>query len=119
MSTLTQPLQPSRVVVIRGETKVIDATIIEKDTKKPFDLTGQTAIKAIFEKDDDTKLTLLTPADVLVVSEPRGELKITLSATNTATLKIGENQSFEIEVTFPTKTVIGQVIELFDVIARL
>ena len=118
-ANLLECAEPQRICITQGETKDINVCIISKDTKKAFDLTGVTGVKAIFEKADGTTLEKTLGSGVVVVSEPRGEIKISLTTADTLLLKVGESQDFEIELTFPTKVVIAQVLESLDVKARL
>ena len=87
---------------------------------EPFDLTGATEIKALFRKDDDTVLTVtLTGGDITILSATSGKIKVFLSDANTALLKVGEAQSFELEIQISTITSIVQFLSSINVIDRV
>jgi hypothetical protein len=86
----------------------------------PFDLTGVTEIKALFRKTDETVLTVTkTATDITVLSATAGKIKVFLSDTNTALLKVGDAQSFEIEIQVGTITSIVQFRDILNVVDRV
>lgn len=106
--------------VIRGSDREITIRIETKKSQEPFDLTGVSEIEACFLKEDDTILSKkMTTGGVSVVSALAGKIKVILTETDTATLKVGESRSFEVLVTIGSVTSIVQFIEQLNVIKRV
>lgn len=106
--------------VIRGSDREFVVRIVVQETGEPFDLTGASEIRALFRKDDDSVLTkAMTDGSIVILSACTGKMKITLNETDTASLKVGETQSFEVEIQIGSITSIVQFIEVFTVIDRI
>ena len=108
-----------KIVIIRGQTKTINAFISLESTEEPVDLTNQTSIKAFYQKDDNTLLEKNTSNGITVVSALGGKIQIALTAADTGSLEVDERLDWELEVTLPSETHIFQFNEELDVLARL
>lgn len=77
--------------IIQGEDRVIEL-VLRYDNGNPYPLTGVTEITVRFKKTDGTTLSAtLTGTKVLIVSTEGGQISISLTDTETATLKLGSN----------------------------
>lgn len=89
-------------VITQGDDAIISAQILVNNngTLTPKDLTLHDEIKAIFIKADKTKLTktLTASGGVTKTSAIGGVIAITIPRAETAVLKTGEFQSFEVEL---------------------
>lgn len=87
---------------------------------EPFDLSGAAEIKILLRKDDDTILTkTMTGGSISILSACAGKVKVTLTDADTSSLKVGDAQSFEIEIQVGSITSIVQFTELLNVINRV
>lgn len=106
--------------IIRGSDREFCARIVIQDTGEPFDLTGASEIRALFRKEDETVLTkTMTSGAISILSACTGKMKIILNDTDTSSLLVGENQSFEVEIQIGSITSIVQFLEVFTVIDRI
>lgn len=107
--------------IIRGSDREFSVRIVIKESSDPFDLTGVSQIKAYFPKDDGTALikNMISSGDIAVLSPTTGKIRIYLSESDTASLNVGEAQSFEVEVQIGTVTSIVQFVETLNVIDRV
>lgn len=89
-----------QVDIIHGEDKDITLDLLDEEGK-PFDLTGNTEIKACFVNDDDTILSKLRTTGGITVSgdDKLGVIVVTVTKAESALLKAGVRQSFEVVVT--------------------
>lgn len=111
--------QVDQATIIRGEDKDITVHLIIEESALPLDLVGFTEISAIFLNEDGTQLTLTeTGGEISVISEPGGVIKITINDTQSALLKIGKNQTFEIVIDKGVDKTIIQMIEKLNVKKR-
>jgi hypothetical protein len=107
--------------VIRGSDREFSIRIAIKESGEPFDLTGVTQILAYFPKEDGSALVknMVSSGDIAVLSPTTGKIRVYLSETDTASLSVGEVQSFEIEVQIGGVTSIVQFVETLNVIDRV
>ncbi len=106
--------------IIKGSDREFCVRVVVQDTQEPFDLTGASEIRALFRKSDDSTLTkTMTSGAISIVSACVGKMKIILNEVDTASLKAGENQSFEVEIQIGSITSIVQFLEVFTVIERI
>lgn len=114
-----------KLTLIRGTDRKFGVKIT-KDTSNsatsgdPFDLTGATEIRALFGKEDGTVLVkTLTAEAIEITDELYGKISISLTDTETGSLKVGEAQSFEIEIHVGPDLSIVQFKEVLDVVDRI
>ena len=88
----------SEVGIIRGEDKTWTTFLVKKSGAGPFDLTGNTALSACFK---DVNGATITVTPTVVGSVLLGKLSITLTDTQTESLKLGV-QSYDIIVDYGT-----------------
>lgn len=106
--------------IIKGSDREITVRITLKETGEPFDLTGVDEITALFRKADESVLQkTMTGGAISILSACAGKIKILLTEADTASLKVGEAQSFEIEVEVGSITSIVQFVETLNVIDRV
>lgn len=110
-----------KVTIIRGSDAEISIRLVNKSTSEPFDLTGASQIKAVFIKKDETVLEKLMSPDgsVVITSALAGKLKVLLTEADTTNLKLGDEQSFEVEVTIGSVTTIVQFVGRLVVVKRV
>lgn len=115
-----------KLTIIQGSDQPTFIQILSEEcdgTQVPFDLTGVSEVKAIFMKQDNTKLekklTDATPGIVLDPSTVSGKFKIDWTEAETSTLRKGENLSFEVEINKATKTYIVPFEKVLTVKPRL
>jgi len=115
------PFETEKLSIVQGQDIEPLIYIIDEETCTPFDLTGVTEIRALFNKTDGTKLikTYTLSGGVTIISDLGGKIKVTLTAANTALLKTGECQSFEVEITKATKINIIQFLGKLNVYPRV
>lgn len=117
---MTDCVEESRVVIIRGSDRELFLRILVKDTGEPFDLTGATEISASFRNEDGTTLTkLLTTLGITVISAEAGKIKVTLTDANTVLLKVGVDQDFEVVIDIGSVRSIVQFKEALNVEAKI
>lgn len=104
--------------VVRGENQVLTIWLESETTNEPMDLTGA-AITAKFPKDDGTVLEKTVGSGVDIVSEKGGKFTVTLSDTDTASLKVGEYQDFECIITISGNVTIPQFRKLLSVFSKV
>ena len=96
------PLEEKQLEIVKGATRTLRLRLIKKSNGEPYDLTGYSAISAQFVKADNTSHEETAAGGGITVegSEPKlGVILVTLSAADTASLKAGNLQSFEVEIT--------------------
>lgn len=110
-----------RIKIVQGSDREFSIRVIDQDTKEPFDLTGVAVgdIHANFIKTDGTCLDLTGASFITIVSALGGKIKITMTPTETALLKVGVGQSFELEITKLLKKTIVQLSKVLDVVAQV
>lgn len=79
----------SQVTIVRGEDRTFSIILRDEKTDAPYDLTSYTAISVSFKKTDGTALTKSNGSGVSISSTEGGKLSVTLSDTETASLKEG------------------------------
>lgn len=90
--------QKKYFTIDQGEDKNIDVNLVDADLDEVVDLTAATEIEARFKKSDGTVLTkTMTGAAISVLSIAGGKVRIALSEADTASLLVGEKQTFEVE----------------------
>lgn len=109
------------VKIIKGSDREFGIFITIEETGEPFDLTGASEIRAIFLKSDDvsTLVKTMTGGGITVVAACAGKIKVLLDETDTAALKTGELQGFEVEVQIGVITSIIQFSESLTIIDRM
>ncbi len=123
MST-TQDFQslckPKIIEITRGEDRSVPLTVVKQNTcNEPFDLTGATEINVRFPTDTGFLEKKLTLAEVTIVNAVLGMISVTLSDTDTTTLKVGSQQSFDVIIDIGTTRRIALFDELLTVKAAL
>ena len=110
------------VTIIQGTDRTI-SVLLQNSNGTAFDLSGVTAIKALFKKANDSEALVeatLAASEISVSgSNSRGEIAISLSATKTALLRAGSRLSWEIEITKSGLKYVTQFVENLDVFSRL
>jgi hypothetical protein len=107
--------------IIKGEDKKIFVQLVNEENKV-YKLNLLTEAKAIFIKDDGTKLekTLTGGAITIVDSEPaNGELMIELSDADTSLLKVANETNFELEIHESAQKTIVQFLKQLNVLKRI
>jgi len=110
-----------QITITRGEDRNFFVRIVNEETGDPYDLSNTTAIEAIFAKDDNTTQSIKLSENDIEIENPQeaGKIKLLLDDTFTGTLKDGDNQSFEIELTATDDTKILQLLNKLNVKERL
>lgn len=109
----------TRVVkIVQGEDKTVNLRLRDENGD-PFDITGATPLKAIFKKTDGTLLEKGLGTGVVIVNGPAGKLTVDLEDADTALLKVGEFQDFEVEINIGTAKTIVQFQKALTVRRRL
>lgn len=110
----------SQVKIFAGETRVIGVNIVEEDSLVPYDLTGATELTVCLKKQDGETLQLTqTGGKVNIIDEKLGQINFTLDATDSDSLKIGEDQHVEVEIEKATETRIVQIKSSLTVERRI
>lgn len=108
--------------IVQGTDRSL-SVLLKNSNGTAFDLTGTTAIRALFKKANDSEnlveVTLEDDEIEVSGSNSRGEISITLSAEKTAQLRAGERLSWEIEITKSGAKHVSQFKESLDVYPRL
>jgi len=107
------------VTLVAGSDRNLILRVVVKETDEPLDLTGATGIKARFQKEDDTVLEKILASGVTVLNALTGKIQVALTDADTALLKVGEKQGFEVEIDIGAQKSIVQFKEVLTVIARL
>lgn len=105
--------------VIQGEDKTL-SLIVQRSNLSSFSLSGATEISARFRKADGTVLVkTLTGAGVVIVDAPAGKFSVILTKVDTALLRVGALQSFDVFFDFGAQRTIAQYIQRLTVSASL
>ena len=114
-------MSDENIRIVQGSDREFNVRLIDADTKEPIDLTTVTEsdIAAEFVKSDGTCLSLTGAGPITIVSALGGKIKVTMSTTDTASLKPGLAQNFEVEWTKTGKLSIVQFERVLDVIKQV
>ena len=104
--------------LVQGEDRVLE---INLDTieNEPFPLGDPNEITVRLEQEDGILEKTLTAGEVEIISDDRGEFKVTLDELDTASLKKGKDQSFEIVLENGLETRILFAEKMLTVFQRL
>lgn len=109
----------TKAVIYKGADAALDVSL-QDENGNAYDLTGTTALSAFFKNANGTILEKELLSGVVIGSpEINGKLTITLTEIETATLPAGRNQSIELEISVGADIKIVQLLNSFDVVARL
>lgn len=118
------PIQKARLTatadvskIVQGEELTITVEIFDTYSGEVLTLDAATVATASFPGTTATVVKELS--DGVTVSEQPGRLEVTLDDTDTAAMRVGEAQSWQIEVTVDGETRIVQLEEALDVVASL
>lgn len=89
------------VTVIQGEDRTLNLYVTDKNDK-PFDLTGLTAAELRIVKTDGTALTKTIGSGLTLVSAGAGHISAVLTDADTALIKSGDKQTFDLVLDFGT-----------------
>ena len=90
--------------VIQGEERDLPIKFVQEDGS-PYVLNAPDEIKVRFKKADESILEKkLTLAEVVITSDPLGEVTVKLQEADTALLKVGDRLDFAADVTKGTVT---------------
>ena len=92
-------------IVYTGEERVLPPMrIVYEISREPYDLSGYTKITVKFRKNNREILSKTTDTGegVEVISEVLGKIRVTLTAEETSSLKIGKRQDIEVIVQKPS-----------------
>lgn len=110
------------IKIIQGTDRTL-SLVLKNSDGTPFDLTFASAIKAIFQKQDDSENLLevtMAGGGISIVGEgSRGEISINLAASVTSQMRLGTRLTWEVEITRSSRKYVAQFPELLDVLARL
>lgn len=102
--------------IIKG-TDVSLTLYIRDSDDQPFSLSGATEIIAQFAKTDDSALEKkLSLTQVVVASASLGKITVALSDVDTALLKLGDDQNFQVIVDVSTTRKIATFEKLLEVV---
>lgn len=87
--------------IVLGEDK--DFIIALTKNGRPFNLTGLTEAHVCLPGATAVQKIMLSALEIVVANPLNGELACSLSDTKSALLKVGEQQTFELELQFGTK----------------
>lgn len=111
------------VPVVQGEDRTLNIKLMERSMPgvpgDPVDLSGVTAISAVFLNADGTKLTKTLTNGVVVLSPLLGTMQVGLLDTETVNLKLGERQNFELQIAFGATIRIVQFLNALTVVVKL
>jgi hypothetical protein len=97
--------------IVQGEDRTLNL-VVKTSEGEPFDLTGATEIDARFMNEDRTVLSKLLSLNKVVINEAKlGKLSVILAAAETALMKAGERQSFEVHITIGGEVRIVQYLQ--------
>ena len=121
MSCLDQKSIPIPLIV-QGEDKDLAIKLTDKVAKQPFDISAATEIVAIFLNTDNTFLEKkLSTSGIALINGALGQLKVILSAAETAALALSVNGAYsdiELHVTIAGKVTILNLLNCVNIIAR-
>ena len=88
--------------LVQGEDRNFNLRLVTRESELPLDLTTASAINARFLKQDGTVLVKVLGQGTTVASATGGKVNVVLTAADTAALKKGEGQDFEVEIVLGT-----------------
>lgn len=89
------------ITIIQGEDRTINLYVTDK-SEKPFDLTGLTGAELRIVKTDGTALSKTLGSGLTLISATAGHITAVLTDADTALVKVGERQSFDLVLDFGT-----------------
>lgn len=115
----------SSITIIKESDRQFSVRILSQESQDPFNFTGVTEIKAIFQQDPAIN-PAVPPVEISmtggqIVPDPSSQGKITLFLTevNTTQLLAGDSQSFEVLIFVGGQLTIVQFVGALNVVARL
>lgn len=111
----------NKITIIKGEDRSFIVRITEECTGDNYDLTGLTAAKAVFKSEvgANVEITMLASEIAVVTPATSGKLDLLISDAKTSLLKVGKDQTFEIELVTNSDTRIVQFKKAITVEARI
>lgn len=109
------------IKVVQGSNREFSVRVVEQPAGTPMDLTGVavTDIVAEFVKSDGTCLSLTGATSIVIESALGGKIKIVMTTANTAALKLGVSQAFQLKITKAAKLNIVRLEKALDVLAQV
>lgn len=105
--------------IVHGEDRVLTLQINDEGAGN-HTLGTPSEITAKFKKTDNSILSkTLTSTAVAIVDDPGGRITVTLSAADTASLKVGDSQTFEVAILKSAQTRIVQFYRALSVCASV
>lgn len=83
-----------KISITQGSDVDLDFTFKDKKTGEPLDMSGFTSATLKLRKTDTTLLSVTGS----LVSEDRAKVRFNISDTNSALLKVGNDQDFHVEL---------------------
>lgn len=105
--------------IVRGEDYTLSIWVSDSDGVA-YSLGVPDEIEAKFYNSDGTVLTKkLTEGEIVIVSDPRGEVNILLSDTDTSELKVGTFQDFDVHIVNGDNNRIVKFKNLINVVEKV
>lgn len=103
--------------IVQGADETIELTL-EDGEGDPVDVSSATEIKAIFRGVSGTNVEFTDDTEI-TVTNGREKIAIALSEADTATIRSGERETFEVEATVGSITYIWILKEALQVVERI
>lgn len=91
-----------QITIYQGEDRDLELHLFNECDEK-FALGTPDEIEAKFKNDDDTFLVKTLGSGVTIIDAPNGKIKVELTALETADLRLGEEQDFDVNITIASK----------------
>lgn len=101
--------------IIQGGKAVIVVRLLNSETRDYYDLTGLTALTTCFQNEDGTELMLTLSSGISVLNATAGKIQITLTAAQTAALRVVQCATLELALTFTGDPIKTQIADAYDV----
>lgn len=115
----------NQITIIKESDRQFSVRIVSQESGDPFNFTGVTEIKAIFQADPSITPAVppieisFTNGEITPDVSSQGKLTLFLSEANTVNLQAGDCQSFEMLITMGTSLTIVQFNGALNVVPRL
>lgn len=110
------------IKIVRGEDRVFNIKFSNRSNNEPYDLSGVTQITAKFNNyvgATPAQLVKTLGNGIVVVSTILGRIQVTINDTESAMLKVGERQNFEVWLDMGASRRIVQFLTEWTVIDKL
>lgn len=108
--------------ITHGENRTLSIQLVDSNGS-PYALNSPSEIKARFQREDKSSTTYLektkTSGAIVITSDPNGQFTVTLGQADTAAIKKGKNQAFEIHLTVSGATRIVPISDALNVYAQV